>query len=163
MKKLAILGSTGSIGVSTLDIVAAHTDRFQVVALTAGYNLDLLLPQIKTFRPELVAVVSPDSAARLREMVGPDGPEIVSGVEGLIACATFSDAEMVVSAIVGAAGLVPTMAAIEAGKNIALANKETLVTAGELVMRAITKNKIHIFPVDAHIIRVDVFDQLKWI
>lgn len=149
MKKLSILGSTGSIGVNTLEIVAAHPDRFKVVALTAGYNLELLLSQIKLCNPELVAVVAPESAATLRDKVGPGGPEILSGVEGLIACATHPDAEMVVSAIVGAAGLVPTMAAIEAGKNIALANKETLVTAGELVMQAVAKRKIQLFPVDS--------------
>ena len=149
MKKLSILGSTGSIGVNTLDIVAAHPDRFKVVALTAGYNLDLLLSQIKACQPELVAVVAPESAAQLRTAVGPDGPEIISGVEGLIACATHSDSEMVVSAIVGAAGLIPTMAAIEAGKDIALANKETLVTAGELVMQAVENRNVQLFPVDS--------------
>lgn len=149
MKKLAILGSTGSIGVSTLEVVSAHPDLFRVVAMTAGYNLDLLLSQIESYQPEIVAVVTPESAARLREMIGSAGPEIVSGVEGLIACATHPDAEMVVSAIVGAAGLVPTIAAIESGKDIALANKETLVTAGELVMQAVKDKGVQLFPVDS--------------
>lgn len=149
MKSLTILGSTGSIGVNTLDIVSSHPDRFQVKALTAGYNLDLLLTQITACRPDLVAVVSPDDAAQLRLMVGANGPEILSGVEGLIACATYAGTDMVVSAIVGAAGLVPTMAAIEAGKDIALANKEVLVTAGKLVMQAVDRKKVRLFPVDS--------------
>ena len=159
MKKLSILGSTGSIGVNTLDIVAAYPDRFKVVALTAGYNLDLLLTQIKAYHPELVAVVAPESVAELQKALGSDGPEIMSGVEGLIACATHSDSEMVVSAIVGAAGLIPTMAAIEAGKDIALANKETLVTAGELVMRAVAARGVQLFPVDSE--HSAIFQSLK--
>jgi 1-deoxy-D-xylulose-5-phosphate reductoisomerase len=149
MKRLTILGSTGSIGVNTIDIVTAYPERFQIKALTAGYNLKLLLQQIDICRPELVAVVSPDDAVSLRKMVGAEGPEILSGVEGLIACATHSESDMVVSAIVGAAGLVPTMAAIEAGKDIALANKETLVTAGKLVMQAVKNKKVQLFPIDS--------------
>jgi 1-deoxy-D-xylulose-5-phosphate reductoisomerase len=149
MKKLCILGSTGSIGVSTLEIVAAHPDQFRVVALTAGNNLVRLEEQIRRFRPELVAVISPDSARHLRQTFGSDGPRILSGVEGLVACASCPAAEMVVSAIVGAAGLVPTMAAIEAGKDIALANKETLVTAGALVTEAVARRGVRLFPVDS--------------
>ncbi len=149
MKSLTILGSTGSIGVNTLDIVSSHPDRFQVKALTAGYNLDLLLTQITACRPDLVAVVSPEDAVQLRLMVGANGPEILSGVEGLIACAAYAGTDMVVSAIVGAAGLVPTMAAIEAGKDIALANKEVLVTAGKLVMQAVERKKVKLFPIDS--------------
>jgi 1-deoxy-D-xylulose-5-phosphate reductoisomerase len=149
MKKLGILGSTGSIGVSTLEIVAANPDRFRVVALTAGNNLARLEEQIRRFRPDMVAVISPDSARQLLEKFGPDGPRILSGVEGLVACASCPDADMVVSAIVGAAGLVPTMAAIEAGKDIALANKETLVTAGSLVTEAVRRRGVRLFPVDS--------------
>ena len=149
MKALSILGSTGSIGVSTLDIVAAYPERFRVVALTAGHNLNLLQEQIRQFRPQLVAVLSSADAQRLEGMLGPERPEILCGVEGLIACACHSETEMVVSAIVGAAGLVPTMAAIEAGKDIALANKETLVTAGSLVMEAIARKGGKLFPVDS--------------
>jgi 1-deoxy-D-xylulose-5-phosphate reductoisomerase len=149
VKNLSILGSTGSIGVSTLEIIAAHPEQFRVVALTAGYNLDLFQQQVRTFNPEIVSVVNADDAERLRQTLGADAPEILSGVEGLIACASHPDVDMAVSAIVGAAGLVPTMAAIEAGKDIALANKETLVTAGSLVMNAIEKAGVKLYPVDS--------------
>lgn len=149
MKSLAILGSTGSIGVSTLEIVAAHPDRFRVVALTAGRNLELLEQQVRTFRPEWVAVSAAADAARLRDSLGAGAPRIVSGRDGLLACAAQSGAQLVVSAIVGAAGLEPTLAAIEAGIDVALANKETLVAAGEVVMRAVARQGIHLFPVDS--------------
>lgn len=149
MKRLAILGSTGSIGVSTLEIVEANPGRFRVVSMTAGVNLIRFEEQIRQFRPELVAVLNPDHAHTLRSMLGPDGPEVLSGVEGLVACATHGDVDMVVSAIVGAAGLIPTMAAIGAGKDIALANKETLVTAGSLVMDAVRDKGINLYPVDS--------------
>jgi 1-deoxy-D-xylulose-5-phosphate reductoisomerase len=149
MKNLAILGSTGSIGVSTLDIVAAHPDRFRVVSLSAGNNLDRLEEQIRRFRPRIVSVVQPEAARDLRQRLGSDAPEVVSGVEGLIACSTHGQVEMVLSAIVGAAGLVPTMAAIESGKDIALANKETLVTAGPLVMEAVARQGVKLYPVDS--------------
>ncbi|WP_432822571.1 1-deoxy-D-xylulose-5-phosphate reductoisomerase [Trichloromonas sp.] len=149
MKQLAILGSTGSIGVSTLDIVAAHPDRFRIVSLTAGRNLELLQQQIRRFNPRLVAVLSPADADALKRSLGAGAPEIVSGIEGLIACACHADVDMVLSAIVGAAGLIPTMAAIENGKDIALANKETLVTAGSLVMAAVARKGVRLFPVDS--------------
>src|SRR6185369_2557751 len=150
MKRLTILGSTGSIGVSTLDIVAAHPDKFKVEALTAGSNLELFVKQIIAFSPRLVAVLNEELAAQLKTML-PVGqrPEIMAGVEGLIAAATVPESSMVVAAIVGAAGLVPTVAAIKAGKDIALANKETLVTAGHLVMELATANGVRIFPVDS--------------
>jgi 1-deoxy-D-xylulose-5-phosphate reductoisomerase len=150
MKRLTILGSTGSIGVSTLDIVAAHPDKFKVEALTAGSNLELFVKQIAAFSPRLVAVLNEELAAQLKTML-PVGqrPEIMAGVEGLIAAATVPESSMVVAAIVGAAGLVPTVAAIKAGKDIALANKETLVTAGHLVMELATANGVRIFPVDS--------------
>ena len=149
MKNLAVLGSTGSIGVSTLEIVAAYPERFGIVALTAGNNLRLLQEQIGRFRPQIVAVVAEEDARQLRQNFGPGGPEILAGVEGLMACAGHTAVQMVVSAIVGAAGLVPTMAAIEAGKDVALANKETLVAAGPLVMAAAARRKIRLFPVDS--------------
>lgn len=149
MKKLAILGSTGSIGVSTLDIVAAHPDKFQVVALTAGGNLDLLKKQIEEFSPQLVAVLNEELAHNLQQMLPEKGPEILHGVEGMIAAATAADADMVVAAIVGAAGLVPTAAAIKAGKDIALANKETLVTAGRLIMDMVKAHGVKLYPVDS--------------
>ena len=149
MKRLAILGSTGSIGVSTLEIVAEYPSRFQVVALTAGRNLALLEEQIARFRPEVVAVPDQENAQRLQERIGRSGPRVLCGTEGLIACAVESPADMVVSAIVGAAGLEPTLAAIEAGRDVALANKETLVIAGELVMSAVARSGCRLFPVDS--------------
>ncbi|RII26613.1 MAG: 1-deoxy-D-xylulose-5-phosphate reductoisomerase [Geobacter sp.] len=149
MKKLSILGSTGSIGVSTLEIVAAHRDRFQVVALTAGNNLELLKQQIEAFSPRLVSVMTEESAQLLRQMLPDPKPEILSGVPGLIAAATADDTEMVVAAIVGAAGLVPTAAAIKAGKDVALANKETLVTAGHLIMGMVAEKGVKLYPVDS--------------
>ena len=149
MKRLAILGSTGSIGVSTLEIVAEHPGRFQVAALTAGRNLALLEEQIARFSPVMVAVPDRENARLLEERIGDNGPEVLYGNKGLISCAAESPAEMVVSAIVGAAGLEPTLAAIEAGRDIALANKETLVIAGELVMSAVAKSGCRLFPVDS--------------
>jgi 1-deoxy-D-xylulose-5-phosphate reductoisomerase len=149
MKKLSILGSTGSIGVSTLEIVAAHPDRFQVVALTAGSNLELLKQQITAFSPRLVAVMTEELAEELRQMLPGPRPEILAGVPGLIAAATVTETEMVVAAIVGAAGLVPTVAAIQAGKDVALANKETLVTAGHLIMRLVAEKGVKLYPVDS--------------
>ena len=149
MKRLAILGSTGSIGVSTLEIVTEHPDCFEVVALTAGRNLALLEEQIARFRPQLVAVPDQVNAQRLRERIGADGPRVLYGTAGLISCAVESPADMVVSAIVGAAGLEPTLAAIKAGRDVALANKETLVIAGELVMSAAAESGCRLFPVDS--------------
>ncbi len=149
MKRLAILGSTGSIGVSTLEIVAEHPDRFQVVALTAGRNLALLEEQIARFSPVIVAVPDRENARLLEERIGAGGPEVLYGMEGLICCAAASPAEMVVSAIVGAAGLEPTLAAIAAGRDIALANKETLVIAGELVMATVARSGSKLYPVDS--------------
>jgi len=149
MKRLAILGSTGSIGVSTLEIVAEHPSRFQVVALTAGRNLALLEEQIGRFAPQMVAVPDQEHARLLEQKIGNNGTEVLYGTKGLIACAAESPAEMVVSAIVGAAGLEPTLAAIEAGRDVALANKETLVVAGELVMAAVAKSGCRLFPVDS--------------
>ncbi|APG27242.1 1-deoxy-D-xylulose-5-phosphate reductoisomerase [Syntrophotalea acetylenivorans] len=149
MKRLGVLGSTGSIGVSTLEIVAAHPDQYQVVSLSAGNNLKRLKEQIQRFRPQVVSVVCPDAARLLRDELGPDGPQVTSGVEGLIACASHEQIDMVVTAVVGSAGLVPTMAAIEAGKDIALANKETLVVAGSLVMEAVARKGVNLYPVDS--------------
>ncbi len=149
MKSLAILGSTGSIGVSTLEIVAAHPERFRVVALTAGRNLDLLEQQVRAFRPEYVAVPATGDAAALKARLGDAAPHVLAGCDGLIACAAQSGAQLVVSAIVGAAGLEPTLAAIEAGIDVALANKETLVAAGDVVMSAVARKGIYLFPVDS--------------
>ncbi|WP_243370690.1 1-deoxy-D-xylulose-5-phosphate reductoisomerase [Geotalea sp. SG265] len=149
MKNLTILGSTGSIGVSTLEIVAAHPEKFRVVALTAGKNLDLLLQQIAAFSPQLVAVKNEALALKLQEMLPDNRTAIMHGVAGMIAAATAPDTNMVVAAIVGAAGLVPTAAAIEAGKDIALANKETLVTAGRLIMDMVKARGVKLYPVDS--------------
>lgn len=150
MKSLTILGSTGSIGTSTLEIVASHPDRFRIEALTAGTNLDLFVNQIKRFSPRLAVVLDAPSALKLTAMLPGEGrPEILYGVEGLVAAATLAQTEMVVAAIVGAAGLVPTAAAIMAGKDIALANKETLVTAGHIFMELVRKHRVRLFPVDS--------------
>ncbi len=149
MKYLTILGSTGSIGVSTLEIVAAYPDRFRVVAMTAGRNLDLFARQIRAFSPRLAVVAAQEDVPRLREMCSGLAVDILGGVEGLIAAATADEAQMVVAAIVGAAGLAPTAAAIRAGKDIALANKETLVTAGHLFMEMIAENGVKLYPVDS--------------
>ncbi|PLX85655.1 MAG: 1-deoxy-D-xylulose-5-phosphate reductoisomerase [Desulfuromonas sp.] len=150
MKQISILGSTGSIGVSTLQIVRDFPDRFDVVSLTAGKNITLLAEQIRQFRPAMVAVVDADDAERLSTMLDTDErPQILSGVQGLIDCACAPDVSMVVAAIVGAAGLRPTLAAIEAGKDIALANKETLVTAGSLVIDAVARSGVKLLPVDS--------------
>jgi 1-deoxy-D-xylulose-5-phosphate reductoisomerase len=134
MRKLSILGSTGSIGTSALDVVRRNRNRFDVVALAAGRNLDLLKEQIAEFDPEVVSVMDEEHARRLREMTGPVRADILSGTEGCCRCASLKSADMVLSAMVGAAGLLPPLAAVEAGKAVALANKETLVTAGSLVM-----------------------------
>jgi 1-deoxy-D-xylulose-5-phosphate reductoisomerase len=149
MKKLTILGSTGSIGVSTLEVVAAHPDAFQVVALTAGSNLELLKTQIENFHPQMVSVLTEEKAQALSRMLTGKKPQILHGVEGMIAAATASETTMVVAAIVGAAGLVPTSAAIMAGKDVALANKETLVTAGHLIMDMVREKGVKLYPVDS--------------
>ncbi|MBE9486338.1 MAG: 1-deoxy-D-xylulose-5-phosphate reductoisomerase [Chloroflexi bacterium] len=149
MKKLTILGCTGSIGVSTLQIVEAFPDSYQVVALAAGNNVELLCKQVEIFRPRIVAVATEQKAEQLSSLLDDRDVEILCGIEGMIRCATYAESDMVVAAIVGAAGLVPTMAAIKAGKDIALANKETLVTAGALVMKEVSRQRIRMIPVDS--------------
>lgn len=149
MKNITILGSTGSIGVSALEIVSAHPDRFRVVAMSAGKNLELFVRQIREFAPRIAAVASPEDVPRLKELCSGLDVTILGGVEGLIAAATADESEMVVAAIVGAAGLIPTAAAIRARKDIALANKETLVTAGHLFMDLVAEFGVRLFPVDS--------------
>jgi len=149
MKHLSILGSTGSIGVSTLEIVNAHPDRFRVVAMTAGRNLELFAAQIRQFSPRIAAVAAQEDVPRLKALCSGLDVEILGGIEGLVAAATADEAQMVVAAIVGAAGLVPTAAAIRARKDIALANKETLVTAGHLFMEMVSAYGVRLFPVDS--------------
>jgi 1-deoxy-D-xylulose-5-phosphate reductoisomerase len=149
MKKLAVLGSTGSIGVSTLAIVAQFPDQFQAVALAAGKNLAKLKEQVLQFKPTLVSVASASDAQELRAQLSGFRGEILYGTEGLLAVATHSDTEMVMAALVGAAGLAPTLAAIRAKKTIALANKEALVISGELMTREAKKYGVQILPVDS--------------
>ncbi len=149
MKNISILGSTGSIGQSTLAVVGQFPDRFRVVALAAGNNIDSLEQQVRRFRPELVSVISPDAAAELARRCNGLPVRILSGVEGLIQVAAAEATDITVSSIVGTAGLVPTMAAIRAGKLVALANKEVLVTAGELVMAECRDRGVKLLPVDS--------------
>ncbi len=150
MKHLAILGSTGSIGQSTLAVVAEHPEEFTVVGLAAGKNMALLAEQIKRFRPALVSVQDDTAAARLRELIGPNpAPEILVGRAGPLAVATAPRVELVVSAMVGAVGLEPTLAAIRANLPVALANKETLVAAGPLVMALAKERGVPLIPVDS--------------
>ncbi len=148
MKRLAVLGSTGSIGVNTLDIVRQFPDRFKVVSLSAGQNIQLLKKQILQFRPKVVSLLNKGLSDALRNDVALP-VEIVHGVEGLIQVATHPDVDHVVSALVGAVGLIPTLAAIKAGKPVALANKEALVMAGKIVMEEARRNKVQILPVDS--------------
>ena len=147
-KSISILGSTGSIGVNTLEVLRMHPDRFKVVSLAAGNNIALLKEQIEEFRPSFVSVADSSAASALRGSVTVP-VEIGFGIEGAIRAAAFDGAEMCVSAISGAAGLLPTMAAIKAGVDIALANKETLVLAGPLVMEEVRKRGIKFLPVDS--------------
>jgi 1-deoxy-D-xylulose-5-phosphate reductoisomerase len=150
MKRLAILGSTGSIGQSTLSVVAEHPGEFAVTGLAAGQNVEVLAEQISHFRPARVSVQNEAVAARLREVLPPAGaPEILWGRAGAREVAVASGANLVVSAMVGAVGLEPTLAAIEAGLPVALANKETLVAAGSLVMAAAKAKGVPIIPVDS--------------
>jgi len=155
MKAISILGSTGSIGQNTLKVVE-HLGDIRVVAMAAGRNIDVFADQIARFKPEIVACADEASAEDLKRATramragAPDGaPEILFGMEGLVAVATHREAETVVSATVGAVGFVPTLRAIEAGKRIALANKETLVMAGELMTAAAAKSGAEILPVDS--------------
>lgn len=150
MKRLSILGSTGSIGVNTLDVVSHFPEHFTVSALAAGKNLKLLIEQINRFKPRLVSLETPSAARELKNCLPRScRPEIVFGNQGLDAVASAGDADLVVSAIVGAAGLLPTLTAIRQGKDVALANKETLVMAGKLVMQEARKHSVTIIPVDS--------------
>lgn len=149
MKKISILGSTGSIGTSTLAVVERFPERFSVVALAAGNNSELLEAQIRKFKPAIAAIASEKAAEELRKRCKDLPVRILSGVEGMTQVAAAENADITVSSIVGTAGLVPTMAAIQAGKDIALANKEVLVTAGELVMAECRSRKVRLFPVDS--------------
>ena len=149
MKHIVILGSTGSIGTNTLDIVANFPQRFRAIGLTAGTNDEKLEEQIRVFKPQIVALSDLNAAERLRRRLGKTSTEIVSGPHGLTQVAELPDSDLVVSAIVGAAGLVPTLDAIRAGKPVALANKEPMVMAGNLMREEASKRGVRIFPVDS--------------
>ncbi len=148
MKKIAILGSTGSIGTQTLEVVRANPE-LQVAALAAGNRVDKMEEQIREFRPLIAGMWSEEAAADLRSRVADLPVRIVSGMEGLLEIAVLPEAEVLVTAIVGMIGIRPTVAAIEAGKDIALANKETLVTAGHIIMPLARKHGVAILPVDS--------------
>lgn len=148
MKKIAILGSTGSIGTQTLDVVRENGD-IEVVSLAAGSNTELLENQVREFHPKVVCVYQKERAADLKERLKDKTVKIVTGMDGLIEAACIPEAEIVVTAVVGMIGIRPTIAAIEAGKDIALANKETLVTAGHLIIPLAKEKGIRILPVDS--------------
>ncbi|CAH9102069.1 unnamed protein product [Cuscuta europaea] len=150
-KPISILGSTGSIGTQTLDIVAENPDKFKVVALAAGSNVSLLVDQVKTFRPKLVSIRHESLVDELKEALSglEDKPQIIPGEQGAIEVARHPDAVTVVTGIVGCAGLKPTVAAIEAGKDIALANKETLIAGGPFVLPLAQKHNVKILPADS--------------
>ena len=150
MKRLSILGATGSIGQNALDIVRMHPDRFQVKALTAAFNIECLARQILEFKPEIVAVMDKEGALALSRLLkGNHGPEILFGEQGYLEAASYKNSDLVLLAMVGAAGLKPALAAIESKKQIALANKETLVMAGDIVMARAFENGVTLMPVDS--------------
>ena len=153
VKALSVLGSTGSIGTQTLEIVEEFPERFRVVALTAGRNLALLCKQVQRHQPEVVALADPALLSELRERLQalnlPRCPELVAGNEGLCQAAAWNSADLVVTGIVGCAGLLPTLAAIEAGKDLALANKETLIAAGPVVLPALERSGSRLLPADS--------------
>ncbi|MBQ2089674.1 MAG: 1-deoxy-D-xylulose-5-phosphate reductoisomerase, partial [Lachnospiraceae bacterium] len=150
MRNVAILGSTGSIGTQTLDIISQNSSELNVVALSAGSNIALLEKQIRQYKPTVVAVWDEDKAAELRQNISDlSGIQVLSQMEGLLAVATIPESDILVTAIVGMLGIRPTIAAIEAGKDIALANKETLVTAGHIIMTLARDKQVKILPVDS--------------
>lgn len=149
MKKIAILGSTGSIGTQTLDIVDQNQGDLQVVALAAGSNITLLEQQARKYKPLLVAVWDEERANELKQKLADTQITVASGMDGLLAVATITESEILVTAVVGMLGIRPTIAAIEAGKDIALANKETMVTAGHIIIPLAKKCGVSILPVDS--------------
>jgi 1-deoxy-D-xylulose-5-phosphate reductoisomerase len=172
LKRLAILGSTGSIGQSTLSIVEQFPERYSVAALAAGRNVDEAFQQVMRWRPRVVSLATEELAARLAARLreaGVTGIEVVHGTEGTIACATLNDADFVVSAIVGVAGLEATHAAILAGKPVGLANKECMVAAGEILTAAARERRVPILPIDSEhnavhqCLRVGAHNEVKFI
>ena len=151
MKAISILGSTGSIGTQTLDIVTHHPDQFRVVGLAAGRNISLLAEQIRQFQPEIVATSYPEKLSALKDAIAdlPNPPQILTGAEGVAEVARYGDAQSVVTGIVGCAGLLPTIAAIKAGKDIALANKETLIAGAPVVLPLVKKHGVKLLPADS--------------
>jgi 1-deoxy-D-xylulose-5-phosphate reductoisomerase len=148
---VTVLGATGSIGVSTLDVLARHADRYRAVALTANRDAERLAEQCRQHRPRFAVMVDPDAALRLEDLLSdmPERPEILVGVEGLEQVAALAETDFVMAAIVGAAGLRPTLAAARAGKRVLLANKESLVVAGALLMRAVSESGATLLPIDS--------------
>jgi len=149
MKRISILGSTGSIGVNTLDVVKRNPDRFEILALAAHSNLDIIVEQCYQFKPKIVSLFDTSKLKELKARLNGLGTEVVGGQEGSVLVATLPEVDTVVSGMVGCAGLVPTYEALKAGKNLALANKETLVVAGELMVRAAREKGGTIIPVDS--------------
>jgi 1-deoxy-D-xylulose-5-phosphate reductoisomerase len=149
MKRIAILGSTGSIGVHCLQVIQRYPERFRVMALSAGKNVNLLAKQVIQFKPDVVSVMDTDDKAQLEELLKGYNVEILNGEAGNIQIATMTDVDLLVSAIVGVAGLAPTIAAIRCGKDIALANKETLVAAGKIMMDMAKDYGVKILPIDS--------------
>ena len=149
MKRIAILGSTGSIGTQTLDVVREHADEYEAYALTAGRNAELLIAQAREFHPEVVVIADESRYETVREALADLPIKVWAGAEAIGDAASLPDVDVVVTAMVGFAGLRPTVAAIEAGKTIALANKETLVVAGELITELAVKHRAPILPVDS--------------
>jgi 1-deoxy-D-xylulose-5-phosphate reductoisomerase len=150
VKRISILGSTGSIGTQTLDIVSQYPEQFQVVGLAAGSNITLLAEQIRQFHPEIVAIRDPNLLDLLKEALTglAPFPIFVTGETGIVEVARYGDAQTVVTGIVGCAGLLPTIAAIEAGKDIALANKETLIAGGPVVLPLVEKQGVKLLPAE---------------
>ncbi|OPX33977.1 MAG: 1-deoxy-D-xylulose-5-phosphate reductoisomerase [Desulfobacteraceae bacterium 4484_190.1] len=150
MKRIVLLGSTGSIGVNALKVIQSNPEKYRVIALGAGKNIDLLLKQIEAFRPVSVALKDEKLASEMRRRLPKDlRPDILYGQEGFVQLSTLDKADTIISAMTGAAGLLPTFAAIKAGKNIALANKETMVMAGPLVMSEAHKQGVSVIPIDS--------------
>ena len=149
MKNVAIIGSTGSIGTAALEVCAAHPEKFRIVGLAAGKNVKKIADQVRLFRPRLVCITSEASAAALAACINKRKTEVVWSSTGLEQVATMPEADIIISSISGSAGLLPTYAAIKAGKDVALANKEALVMAGELLTREAARRKKRIIPVDS--------------
>ncbi|MFN6498369.1 MAG: 1-deoxy-D-xylulose-5-phosphate reductoisomerase [Nostoc sp. DedQUE01] len=151
MKAITLVGSTGSIGTQTLDIVSQYPDQFRIVGLAAGRNVEMLAAQIRQFRPQIAAICLEDGLPALKEAVKDLDPQpiLLAGEAGVIEVARYSEAQTVVTGIVGCAGLLPTIAAIEAGKDIALANKETLIAGGPVVLPLIQKHGVKLLPADS--------------